>query len=34
LPCAPNQVVPVVGGLKATQIQIQFGIGSPSVIQF
>jgi len=34
LPCAPNQVVPVVGGLKATQIQLQFGIGSPSVIQF
>lgn len=34
LPCAPNQVVPVVGGLKATQFQIQFGIGSPSVIQF
>lgn len=34
LPCAPNQVVPVVGGLKATQLQIQFGIGSPSVIQF
>jgi hypothetical protein len=34
LPCAPNQVVPVIGGLKATQLQIQFGIGSPSVIQF
>ncbi len=25
---------PTIGGLKATQIQIQFGIGSPSVIQF
>ncbi len=34
LPCAPNQVAPVIGGLKATQLQIQFGIGSPSVIQF
>lgn len=34
LPCNSNQVVPVIGGLKATQIQIQFGIGSPSVIQF
>ncbi len=29
-----TQCAPVVGGLKATQIQIQFGIGSPSVIQF
>lgn len=34
LPCAPNQVVPTVGGLKATQLQIQIGTGSPSVIQF
>jgi len=34
LPCAPSQVVPTVGGLKATQMQIQFGIGSPNVIQF
>jgi hypothetical protein len=34
LPCGPNQVVPTVGGLKATQLQIQIGIGSPSVIQF
>ncbi len=25
---------PVIGGLKATQIQFQFGIGSPSVIPF
>ena len=31
--CA-NTTVPAVGGLKATQLQIQFGIGSPSVIQF
>jgi hypothetical protein len=31
--CA-NTTVPTVGGLKATQLQIQFGIGSPSVIQF
>ncbi|GAC1654811.1 MAG: hypothetical protein NVS9B12_05590 [Vulcanimicrobiaceae bacterium] len=33
LPCATN-TVPAVGGLKATQLQIQFGIGSPSVLQF
>lgn len=26
--------VPAVGALKATQLQLQFGIGSPSVIQF
>lgn len=31
--CA-NTTVPGVGGLKATQIQLQIGIGSPSVIQF
>lgn len=34
LPCAPNQIVPTVGGLKATQLQLQIGIGSPSVIPF
>lgn len=34
LPCGSNPVVPTIGGLKATQIQLQFGIGSPSVIQF
>jgi hypothetical protein len=33
LPCSAN-TLPTVGGLKATQVQIQFGIGSPSVIQF
>jgi hypothetical protein len=33
LPCSQN-TLPTVGGLKATQVQIQFGIGSPSVIQF
>ena len=33
LPCSAN-TVPSVGGLKASQIQLQFGIGSPSVIQF
>jgi hypothetical protein len=33
LPCSQN-TLPMVGGLKATQVQIQFGIGSPSVIQF
>lgn len=31
--CA-NTTVPAVGGLHATQYQIQFGIGSPSVLQF
>lgn len=34
LPCSSNPVVPSVGGLKATQLQIQFGIGSPSYIPF
>jgi hypothetical protein len=34
LPCGPSQIVPTVGGLKATQLQFQIGIGSPSVIQF
>jgi hypothetical protein len=33
LPCSQN-TLPMVGGLKASQIQIQYGIGSPSVIQF
>jgi hypothetical protein len=33
LPCSQN-TLPMVGGLKATQLQIEFGIGSPSVIQF
>jgi len=33
LPCSSN-TLPTVGGLKATQVQIEFGIGSPSVIQF
>jgi hypothetical protein len=33
LPCSAN-TVPKVGALKATQIQLQFGIGSPSVLQF
>jgi hypothetical protein len=30
--CASNQVVPRIGGLKAAQYQLMFGIGSPSVI--
>ncbi len=30
--CAANQVVPRIGGLKAAQVQVDFGIGSPSVI--
>jgi hypothetical protein len=37
LPCSQNtppNTLPMVGGLKATQIQVQFGIGSPSIIQF
>jgi hypothetical protein len=34
LPCSANPVVPTIGGLKATQLQLQFGIGSPSIIQF
>lgn len=33
LPCSQN-TLPMVGGLKASQVQVQFGIGSPSVIQF
>ncbi len=33
LPCSAN-TLPTVGGLKASQVQIQFGLGSPSVIQF
>ena len=32
LPCAPSQVYPSFGGLKATTVQLQFGIGSPTVI--
>lgn len=34
LPCSANPVVPSVGGLKATQLQIQFGIGTPSILPF
>lgn len=30
----PNACAPVIGGLKATQLQVQFGIGSPSVLPF
>ena len=33
LPCSQN-TVPAVGGLKATQLQVQFGIGSPVVLPF
>ena len=33
LPCSAN-TIPLIGGLKATQLQFQVGIGSPSVIQF
>jgi hypothetical protein len=31
LPCASN-TVPAIGGLKATQLQLQFGVGSPVVL--
>lgn len=34
LPCSQNPVIPQVGGLKATQLQFQIGIGSPSVLPF
>jgi hypothetical protein len=34
LPCSTSAVYPTVGGLKATQIQVQFGIGSPTVLPF
>jgi hypothetical protein len=33
LPCGPN-TVPAIGGLKATQLQLQFGVGSPVVLPF
>ena len=33
LPCSAN-TVPAIGGLKATQIQMQFGVGSPVVLPF
>ncbi len=33
LPCSAN-TVPALGGLKATQIQVQFGVGSPVVLPF
>ncbi len=32
LPCNPNQVTPQFAGLHAAELQIQFGIGSPTVI--
>lgn len=33
LPCSSN-TVPTIGGLHASQVQLEVGIGSPSVIQF
>jgi len=33
LPCS-SSTVPAIGGLKATQIQLQFGVGSPVVLPF
>jgi hypothetical protein len=32
LPCAPNQVTPTIGGLKASQVQLMLGIGKPQVL--
>ncbi len=32
LPCGPAQVAPTIGGFKASEVQVQFGIGSPTVI--
>jgi len=32
LPCAPSQVAPSIRGLKSSQVQLIFGIGTPSVI--
>jgi hypothetical protein len=32
LPCTSSNTYPSLGGLKATTIQLQFGIGSPTVI--
>ncbi len=32
LPCQQSQVAPQFAGLKAAEVQIQFGIGSPTVI--
>jgi hypothetical protein len=32
LPCAPSQIAPSLGGLKATQVQLIFGIGTPTVV--
>ena len=32
LPCAPNQVVPTIGGLKASQVQLMLGFGKPQVL--
>ena len=33
-PCSQNPVIPQIGGLKATQLQFQIGLGSPSVLPF
>ncbi|MEO9263025.1 MAG: hypothetical protein ABI282_02960 [Candidatus Baltobacteraceae bacterium] len=30
----PSKCAPAIGGLKATQLQVQFGFGSPSVLPF
>jgi hypothetical protein len=32
LPCNPNQVAPQFSGLHAAELQLQFGVGSPTVI--
>ena len=32
LPCPQSEVAPAIGGLRATQVQVLFGIGTPSTI--
>jgi hypothetical protein len=32
LPCSPSQTAPSIAGLKATQVQLMLGVGTPSVI--
>jgi hypothetical protein len=32
LPCAPSQIAPTINALKATQVQLIFGIGTPTTI--
>lgn len=32
LPCPQSEVAPAIGGLRATQVQVLFGVGTPSTI--